>query len=54
VVFQYWEVEGFYQDEQKSKRTAETFAAFLERKYLAKGFRVVEEGNKKYVVREAQ
>ena len=54
VVFQYWEVEGFYQDEQKSKRTAETFAAFLERKYLNKGFRVVEDGGKQYVVREAQ
>ncbi|HEX8429564.1 replication initiation protein [Hymenobacter sp.] len=54
VVFQYWEVEGFYQDEQKMKRTAETFLEFLERKYLAKGFSIVQEGGKQFVVREAQ
>ncbi|WP_311182469.1 replication initiation protein [Hymenobacter volaticus] len=54
VVFQYWEVEGFYQEEQKIKRNAETFPEFLERKYLTKGFRVVEEGSKKFVVRDAQ
>lgn len=54
VVFHYWEIEGFYQEEQKIKRSAETLPEFLERKYLSKGFRVVEDAGKKYVVREAQ